>query len=430
MEILALQLFLDGRWVDAATLDFPHPELGVRGPCDFEYDFDYFKTRLGTAKPNQAISVHLPVDFGPTSTKRWPFFLDDIRPMGSARNVWCDRFNIPSIAESDFRLLREATIAPIGNMRIKEAVPNKLATPARFPRQTVIDREHGFLEYAVAHGAQVGGATGAGGDAPKLLLRADEEDQIWIDTWQDEPANTDRHYLVKFARGDRTERDKNILRSEYIYYRVLAELGFEVARPEEMRLEESETGVSLWLPRFDVEHRSAGEFRFGVESIYSIVKAEPGAWLKHEEILKALRPLMVDRPWRETLLEYLQRDLLNLVFGNSDNHGRNTALLKTDTTIHLAPIYDFAPMKMDPEGVTRTTRWTEFESGPQIDWAALLKSFGVEEDYLRSGLRALAEQLQHLPQMLAEFGLPDETMNFPAMGLNRTEQKLREWGLL
>ncbi|MGK3141618.1 HipA domain-containing protein [Pantoea sp. C2G6] len=48
---------------------------------------------------------------------------------------------------------------------------------------------------------------------------------------------------------------------------------------------------------------------------------------------------------------------LNIQFGNSDNHGRNSAILKKDSGMWLAPIYDFAPMKADPEGVVRTTQW-------------------------------------------------------------------------
>lgn len=33
--------------------------------------------------------------------------------------------------------------------------------------------------------------------------------------------------------------------------------------------------------------------------------------------------------------------LLNILFGNSDNHGRNTSLLKGDGVIKLARVYDF-----------------------------------------------------------------------------------------
>ena len=49
--------------------------------------------------------------------------------------------------------------------------------------------------------------------------------------------------------------------------------------------------------------------------------------------------------------------MLNGRFGNSDNHGRNTALLKKPDSIRLAPISDFAPMNADPEGTMRLSQW-------------------------------------------------------------------------
>ncbi|MBZ4373765.1 hypothetical protein [Corallococcus sp. AS-1-6] len=106
------------------------------------------------------------------------------------------------------------------------------------------------------------------------------------------------------------------------------------------------------------------------------------------------------------------------------------ALLKTDNVVRFAPVYDFAPTKMDPEGVTRTTRWDTFEAGGTIDWPALLKSFGEEEAFLRAGLREFAGRLRDVPELLMEFDLPEETLRFPSIGLQRTEQKLREWTLL
>lgn len=121
---------------------------------------------------------------------------------------------------------------------------------------------------------------------------------------------------------------------------------------------------------------------------------------------------------------------MNLVFGNSDNQGRNLAVLKTDRAVRLAPVYDFAPMEMDPEGIIRTTRWNEFESGGDVNWPRLLKSFGRDEEFLRAGLRELSTRLKDLPELLRSLGLPDETLRFPGMALEETERKLRRWTLL
>lgn len=430
MAEVTLQVLLpDGVWRDAAILELPQPERGVEGACNFEYTVEHVVTWMSREVPLAAASVRLPVIFGPTCTRRWPTFLDDIRPLGGAREWWLRRLGLRGGVEDDVRLLREATIAPIGNLRIKEAVPPKSGPPLRFPRQAVVDREHAFLEYAADQGAQVGGATGAGGDAPKLLVRLDDDDRVWIDVWQDEPTTPARPYLVKFARGRRTELDKIILRSEYVYARALARLGVETANVEGMFLDEGAHGPSLWLPRFDVTRRDGREVRYGVESVYSLLGAAPGAYLKHQQVLDALREVTREEDWRETLLEYLKRDLLNVVFGNSDNHGRNTSLLKTETEVRLAPVYDFAPMKMDPEGVTRTTKWEHFESGG-VDWPALLQSFGRDEEFLRAGLADLAARLRELPALLVELGLPEETLRFPALDLQGTERKLRQWTLL
>ncbi len=163
--------------------------------------------------------------------------------------------------------------------------------------------------------------------------------------------------------------------------------------------------------------------------MFSLLGARPGARLRHHDVLLALRRLVPD-DWPRLLLEYVQRDVLNLVFGNSDNHGRNTALLKSADSVWLAPVYDFAPMKMDLEGITRTTQWSGFEKGGEVDWHGLLASFGEDEAFVRAGLRDLAERLVTLPTLLRELGLPRETLEFPALGLNQTEARLRAWGLL
>jgi len=429
MADVTLQALLQGSWRDVALLEFPKPELGTEGPCYFEYEFDHVSEWLGRDTPLAQASVRLPLVLVPVCTSRWPVFLDDLRPLGGARSWWQRKLGLTGGPPDELRLLREATIAPVGNLRVKEAVPPKDAEPTRFARSAVVEREHAFLAYAADRGAQVGGATGAGGESPKLLLRVDGRDQVWIDTWQDDPDCPDHHYLVKFARGVRSDRDRLILRSEYVYYRALAELGVETVPVEGMLLEEGASGPSLWLPRFDVTRRDGREVRLGLESIYSLLGKGPGSFLTHQAVIDALREVVPRAELGATLLEYLKRDLLAVVFGNTDNHGRNTALLKSETSIRLAPVYDFAPMKLDPEGIIRTTRWEKFEKG-DIDWAALLRSFGSDEDFLRAGLRELAARLRHLPELLASLGLPDETLHFPALDLFGTERKLRGWGLL
>ncbi len=441
MKQLTIQLLGDHGWRDVAVLELPRPEEGAAGPCLVEYDFDYAVQRLRDVGPGErgrhAIAWRVPVDTTAHRFGRWPAFLDDVRPGGAARRWWVSRLGLGFLPEpeQDVPLLERGAIAPIGNLRIKQAVPNERDVPIRFPLAAVVDRDHDFLDHAAEMGASVGGATGAGGEAPKLLLRVSDADEVWIDTWQDLIDVPDRHYLVKFARNQRSDIDRTVLRSEYVYYRALAELGVDTVDVDAMRLIEGEREPSLWLPRFDVDRREGREVRYGVESLYSLIDAPPGSWQKHQTYLAALREVFREQPDFDPsalVVEYLWRDLLNLVFGNTDNHGRNAAVLKTPEGMRLAPVYDFAPMKMDPEGVVRTTRWDQFERGGHIDWAGLIDSLDAyaDPDAIRSQLQARARKLIDLPERLRRLGLPEETLRFPPMGLDTTERKLERWGLL
>lgn len=429
MGIVTLEALLDGSWHTAAMLEFAEEAKGDSGTCSFEYDFAYLTRWFASGRHDVATSVSVPLDFAPSLWRRWPSFLDDLRPMGNARRWWLNRLRLEDVPASDLRLLSAGTVAPIGNLRIAQSLPLEREAPRRFPLQAVVEREHDFIAWAAEHGAQVGGATGAGGESPKLLLRREANDQVWIDVRQDEPENLAAHVLVKFPRA-KTERDRLILRSEFVYYRALTKLGVDTISTDGLELREGELGPSLWLPRFDVRREHGREVRLGVESVYSLVGAPPGARLRHQEVLAALEKLVPATEWPRLLIEYVKRDVLNLVFGNSDNHGRNTSVLKSASGVWLAPVYDFAPMKMDLEGIARSTTWGEFERGGDVDWQRLFPTFGAHEATLRTALFDLAEQLAELPTLLVALGLPDETLRHPPLGLLRTRERLVEWGLL
>ncbi|MFX6114682.1 type II toxin-antitoxin system HipA family toxin, partial [Acinetobacter baumannii] len=63
-----------------------------------------------------------------------------------------------------------------------------------FSKEDVAERNIDFLEYAQQMGAISGGATGAGGEAPKLLIRVSPEQKVWIDTYQEKFDQPDQHY--------------------------------------------------------------------------------------------------------------------------------------------------------------------------------------------------------------------------------------------
>ena len=130
--------------------------------------------------------------------------------------------------------------------------------------------------------------------------------------------------------------------------------------------------------------------------------------------------------------DYLRRDLINKILGNADNHGRNTSILRTRDTVRLAPIYDLAPMVMDQEGITRTTKWpASIERAGDIDWEAACVALAefVEPGEAFQRLRQDARHLLALPDILSSLGLPDAVMNHPAIALGKLGRRMAEWGL-
>jgi serine/threonine-protein kinase HipA len=448
---LTIQIFHSGQWHDAADLDIPAPEKGRAGPARLSYRQDYALAWM-EQDDEHACSLTLPVELMLShDNPRWFGFLEDIMPAGAARRYWTQQLGIADKngAEQDFPLLRHGCIAPVGNLRIKESLPvlpdNSTLQRARFTMTDVVERHTDFLEYAQQMGAISGGATGAGGEAPKFLLRRSAADAIWIDTFQDDPACTDAHYLVKFPRGQRSQIDCDILRTEYHYYQELEALGITSIDTAGMQLHEGSQYPSLWLPRFDVALVDGRESRFGLESIASLLNAPPGAFLNHFDALRStvqrLARLHCHAARGETfdraafVIEWVKRDFLNVAFGNSDNHARNIALLKQAGRVWLAPVYDFAPMKADPEGIIRSLRWgTPFEEGGRFDWRgiALALADQVEPDRLILELSLLARQLPGLRERLRQRGAPERLLSLPAMGLDTLDHRLAlqlaEWG--
>ncbi len=436
---LTLQTFNDGHWQDAFVINIATPEAGKHSRVSLQANTTYAAAYFDETG-SRSFSAMYPVNpMDVYSFNSWPGVFEDIMPMGYARTIWLNILGMQqqSVTMQDIALLRAGTIAPVGNLRLKESVEMAAGQQVtalqqmRFEQQQVIERNHDFLNYARQRGAVSGGATGAGGAAPKLLVRLSPQHEVWIDTLQNDNS-PDEHYLVKFPRGN-TAIDQDILRAEYHYYCELAELGFTSMDVTKLQLHEGSKQPSLWLPRFDREFSANAVQRYGVESVFSLLNKPAGSHLKHEEVLKVLTQVVNDQTTAALTAEYLKRDLLNLVFGNSDNHGRNMAVLKNAAKVSLAPIYDFAPMKADPEVVIRTTHWSNtFERGGDIDWLRLCDNLACygEPELFKTELRQLAAKLQHLAGRLTARGVPESIMQMPVMGFAYLETRLQQWGLL
>jgi len=73
-------------------------------------------------------------------------------------------------------------------------------------------------------------------------------------------------------------------------------------------------------------------------------------------------------------VEYLLRDVINTAIGNTDNHDRNTAILKQDGLIHLASAFDLAPMELDREAVAQSTVWPKpFHHPRGVNYVAIIQ---------------------------------------------------------
>lgn len=442
---LTIQIYGAKGWCDAALLSL---DEGAGRAARLSYEADYAIAHLDKTSGWHACALRYPVELMIPHDGRWFRFLDDIIPSGSARRYWVRQLDIGHLGEvaQELALLAQGTIAPIGNLRIKEAVERVRAqmpeqsrlAQRRFPLAMVLERDTDFLEYAQQMGAASGGATGAGGEAPKLLLRQNGEQEVWIDTFQDDPTCLDESYLVKFPRNRRSAIDQDILRAEYHYYQELDALGIDTIPVGRMRLEEGTRYPSLWLPRFDVGVKDGRLIRFGVESIYSVMEAAPGMDLNHLQVLATLVPMLEEEAGLRSerfdsaafVIEWVKRDLLNVVFGNSDNHGRNSALIKSDQGVWLAPVYDFAPMKADPEGIRRTTQWgLGLEEGGQFDWIAIAGQLSdwVAPARLLAELASLAHQLVGLKARLAQRGVPPSILEMPTFNFNTLDERLMAW---
>ncbi|PJG85663.1 type II toxin-antitoxin system HipA family toxin [Conservatibacter flavescens] len=448
MQQLTIQAFIQQQWQDIAILFFPEIDQGNYSKMKVNYVAKHIE-RYFLEDNACALSLNYPVDlFFDEQEKQGLRFLDDLMPSGASRRYWLKYLNISHLPydEQNYLLLKQVTIAPIGNLRVKEATMAIQPATQLFDMEEVINRDVNFLEYAQQNGAMAGGATGAGGEAPKLLLRCNSQQKVWIDNLQNGQSD-DQYYLVKYPRGQRLAIDCDILRAEYHYYAELQAMGFNTINTANMRLMEGVNYPSLWLPRFDVWYSSDGKTqRYAMESVYSILKREAGSLLDHNQTIRCLiakieNSNMVANGFKfdRTLfvIEWVKRDLLNIAFGNSDNHGRNTAFLRDRDSIQLAPIYDFAPMKADPEGIIRLTTWSTqgkhpLEQGGQYNYAAIIESLSdlVEPEVLWQELRKLAAQLVDLKMRLTKRGVPKSILTFPSIGFDYLPEKLTRWGLL
>jgi len=401
-----IQIFLDDHWENAAILepDAQTLDRGVAGGGCLQYDIDYAVAHLGSKAAE--LYPGLTVGFELHRFAQWPPFLVDLMPGGAGRRAWLRRIQAESDGpQMDWHMLTKGAGAPPGNMRIAEAVlpppPDRFKTG--FPRRDIIEQRERFLDYAEERGAHVAGASSVQGEAPKYLLAEDYNGMFHA-----EGSLPDEHvkmfWVAKFPRGRRSDkRNQQVLRNEASYLEVARAFGVRTGAP---LVYESDV---LFVPRFDRKVINGRVEREAMHSLYVVADIPGyGVPVRQDTYCFALANVVTD-PGRE-LREYLRRDILNLALRNTDNHGRNTAILRTGGEIGLSSLFDFAPMFLDPEGIGRVSRWVDENPGNQPEWAAICEKL---ENYLapienREWIAGMGERVKQLPDTMRTCKVDDD----------------------
>lgn len=440
MESITLQIYTDGHWRDALVVSFDSPRDSLRSRCNINYVPEYLvdqHIQLGTVKA-PAISANLPLEWD-IRREPAPAFLHDIVPAGAGRRNLLSRMAVPPGMSTDLFLLQQFAVAPIGHLRIKGATgmlhPAEKVTSG-FNRDEVIQEGMGILDQAMESGMAISGALGAGGEAPKMLLVEDAWGQLYPEGALRD-ADVCRHWFVKFPRNTATQLDRDILHSEYCFYRALGELGIDTIAADGLTHEVAKM-PSIWMQRFDRTVTPGGVERIAVESMYSLCGvSNRGGFLNHFDVVDRLAETWIaagqESEIPDMLSEYLRRDLINQIVGNTDNHGGNLSILRGKERVSFAPVYDLAPMLLDVEGIVRITRWSaQIERLGSVDWEAVCARFAhrVDPEWLFDRLKEDARMLLALPDLLQDLGLREAAWRSPMIPLKCLEETFRRWELM
>jgi len=382
-------------WVKAGELTF-----AARGEVRWEYDLDYAAEHLGRLD-SVAFSINMPVDVRTHKGELPPFILDLV-PQGEPLKRLLRRYQIGRDDAYD-EILARVPLASPGNIRIAE--PWRQVDQLRdgyheagFLREDIISYKREFVEYMERHGAPIGGTTGAGGGSPKFLLRQDAAGRFHADGMLDD-ALTTRAVLLKFPYTD-SQNSRELLRVEKIYYDFLRELPLVTGDALEFDHD------VLFINRFDRQRDDAGRLCYhGLESFYSAHGiAVHGARLQHEDNLRLLARRSSEPAF--DMIEYIKRDLVNVILANSDNHGRNWSLIKRPNEVRLSPIYDVTAMRFfEGDFIVELTRWEP----PHVPLAARLawvqQTFASLRDRLVPELRLFLAALGNVEERLTTLGV-------------------------
>ena len=410
-----IEIFRDGEWVPAVSVQILGPER-----CRLDY-----LTSYAFSQNPIPVSLTMPlawnpdpvvtgIEVDPQFDRRPPSFIYDLVPQGQGRRFLAKELRLADADHVVLPLVTAGAFNPIGALRLSTAVAFYQEQARRNPPSQEFEgvtlddirqRSDEFLDHIALHAMLASGTTGVQGVAPKYLLAQDASERWYADlSLPDAQART--HWLVKMPRGSSTA-DQSVLRNEAAYLRVAAACGLRTNQPPML------VGNMLFLRRFDreVEVNSAGVSsvrRLHQESLASLAGLRGFApATSQNELLAALRLHATD-PQAETL-EFIKRDILNLALRNTDNHARNTAVQRTAMgRIQLTPLFDFAPMFMDPEIVPRSLHWRDQDQVRINQWRQVMAQLAMPDDERKNmavELLKFAEVVGCLPDMALDCGV-------------------------
>ncbi|HZG22851.1 MAG TPA: HipA domain-containing protein [Herbaspirillum sp.] len=424
-----LQLHIDGAWRDAAALSLTGPvEQGMAASSFLAYEAAHvvdYQNRRDAA----AVSANVPVSFDDLREQRWPAFLIDLLPQGYGRGELLRQLGLDERAEAsaDWPLLCAGAGNPIGNLRLLEAwqwAQQRSGPQLRgFAIDEIAARSEDFNEYLAQHGLFLAGSSGVQGEWPKILLTRARDGLFYLDhALPDDLA--DQHYIVKFGRGPDPDL-ANILQLEAPYMQLAASLGLRVHAALELH------GKALFIPRFDREVQVIDGrrqvVRYAQESIASLCGVTGFAATPSHNVACARLGEVATDPMAE-IIEYLKRDIANIVLRNKDNHARNTAIRRdAQGQIGLTPLFDFAPMWLHPDGIARRMRW-EHDDGGSPQWASAIAqacdAARLEEAPVRAAVREIAQPLAGLLERARDLRIDAQFLDPLAVTLAQVRTQL------
>ncbi len=417
-----VEIFKNDCWSKCCTVSIENINSSTAGSSVITFDTNF-------QEKGQSPSLRYLPQSEKYKLSHWPSFLLDLIPQGDGRVYLQKVLEVSDDSQSDWRMLQVGAINPVGKIRIREAVnafqdrikqEGSNSFERGFTTEEILSRHESFAEYFDAHGFFTASATSIHGVSPKLLL-TQAKDGLWYADATLPDKKAAKHYIIKFSRA-RNLADWTILQHEAHYLRLAKEMGLFVAELPRWQKD------ILFVPRFDRSVVSDKVIRYHQESLASLADlANPKIEPNHKLMVETLRNFVSD-PYQATL-EYIKRDIMNLALGNTDNSPYNMAVQTINGKTQLAPFYDFAPMYLDMDGISRSLEWLDDNQQELKNWRDIIQDLpfsSEEKEKLRQDLSVFGKRMGNLETLMEQIGVSDDIIMDRYYGIQNQRWQLSE----